>query len=91
MIKTSRKARFFSVVDLVNMLETEVMLGRQGRIAQSLVRVDLLIMDELGNLPFRQSGGQLLFQLISRLYERSSITVTTKPRLRQVAASARQS
>ena len=76
-IRTGRKARFFNVVDLVNKLETEVKLGRQGRIADSLVRVDLVIMDELGYLPFAQSGGQLLFHLISRLYERTSIIVTT--------------
>ena len=76
-VRTGRKARFFNVVDLVNELETEVKLGRQGRIADSLVRVDLVIMDELGYLPFAQSGGQLLFHLISRLYERTSIIVMT--------------
>jgi DNA replication protein DnaC len=76
-IRSGRKARFFNVVDLVNKLETEVKLGQQGRIADSLVRVDLVILDELGYLPFAQSGGQLLFHLISRLYERTSIIVTT--------------
>ncbi|MFN0219241.1 MAG: IS21-like element helper ATPase IstB [Hyphomicrobium sp.] len=76
-IRAGRKARFFNVVDLVNKLETEVKLDRQGRLADSLVRTDLVIMDELGYLPFAQSGGQLLFHLISRLYERTSIIVTT--------------
>lgn len=76
-IRQGRKARFFNVVDLVNKLESEVKLGRQGRIADGLVRTDLVIMDELGYLPFAQSGGQLLFHLISRLYERTSIIVTT--------------
>ena len=76
-IRASRKARFFNVVDLVNKLETEVKLGRQGRLADSLIRTDLVVMDELGYLPFAQSGGQLLFHLISRLYERTSIIVTT--------------
>ena len=76
-IRGGRKARFFNVVDLVNKLESEVKLGQQGRIADSLVRVDLVILDELGYLPFAQSGGQLLFHLISRLYERTSIIVTT--------------
>ena len=76
-IRSGKKARFFNVVDLVNRLETEVKLGRQGRIADRLTRVDLLILDELGYLPFAQSGGQLLFHLISRLYERTSIIVTT--------------
>jgi len=76
-IRAGRKARFFNAVDLVNKLETEVKLGRQGRTADALSRVDLLILDELGYLPFAQSGGQLLFHLISRLYERTSIIVTT--------------
>ncbi len=66
-----------NVVDLVNRLETEVKLDRQGRTADALNRVDLVILDELGYLPFAQSGGQLLFHLISRLYERTSIIVTT--------------
>jgi len=76
-IRGGAKARHFNVVDLVNKLETETKLGRQGRIADRLTRVDLLILDELGYLPFAQSGGQLLFHLISRLYERTSIIVTT--------------
>ena len=76
-IRSGKKARFFNVVDLVNRLEGEVKLGRQGRLADRLSRVDLLILDELGYLPFAQSGGQLLFHLISKLYERTSIIVTT--------------
>jgi len=76
-IRAGRKALFFNVVDLVNRLETEVKLDRQGRTADALSRVDLVILDELGYLPFAQSGGQLLFHLISRLYERTSIIVTT--------------
>jgi DNA replication protein DnaC len=76
-IRIGRKARFFNAVDLVNRLEAETKLGRQGRIADGITRVDLLVLDELGYLPFAQSGGQLLFHLISRLYERTSIIVTT--------------
>jgi len=76
-IRAGCKARFFNVVDLVNRLETEMKLDRQGRTADALARVDLVILDELGYLPFAQSGGQLLFHLISRLYERTSIIVTT--------------
>jgi len=76
-IRAGRKARFFNAVDLVNKLEAEMKLGRSGRIADRLMRVDLLVLDELGYLPFAQSGGQLLFHLISRLYERTSIIVTT--------------
>jgi DNA replication protein DnaC len=76
-IRSGRKARFFNVVDLVNKLEAEAKQGRSGRITDRITRVDLLVLDELGYLPFAQSGGQLLFYLISRLYERTSIMVTT--------------
>jgi len=76
-IRTGRKARFFNAVDLANKLETETKLGRAGRTADGLTRVHLVILDELGYLPFALSGGQLLFHLISRLYERTSIIVTT--------------
>lgn len=76
-IRAGRKARYFNVLDLVNKLESEVKLDRQGRINDRLMRIDLVILDELGYLPFAESGGQLLFHLISRLYERTSIIVTT--------------
>ena len=76
-IRDGAKGRFFNVVDLVNRLETEAKTGRPGRLADALARVDLVVLDELGYLPFAQSGGQLLFHLISRLYERTSVIVTT--------------
>jgi DNA replication protein DnaC len=77
LIRAGKKARFFNTVDLVNSLEAETKLGRGGRTADRLGRVDLVVLDELGYLPFAQSGGQLLFHLISRLYERTSLIVTT--------------
>jgi DNA replication protein DnaC len=76
-IRDGARGRFFNVVDLVNKLEAEGRAGRQGRLADQLCRMDLVILDELGYLPFAQSGGQLLFHLISRLYERTSVIVTT--------------
>jgi len=76
-IRTGARGRFYNAVDLVNRLEAETRGGRQGRIADHLARLDLVILDELGYLPFAQSGGQLLFHLICRLYERTSIIVTT--------------
>jgi DNA replication protein DnaC len=76
-IRSGARARFYNVVDLVNRLEGEARATRQGRLADHLARLDLVILDELGYLPFAQSGGQLLFHLISRLYERTSIVVTT--------------
>ena len=76
-IRAGARGRFYNVVDLVNRLETETRNGRQGRIADHLTRMDFIVLDELGYLPFAQSGGQLLFHLVSRLYERTSIIVTT--------------
>lgn len=77
LIRNGARGRFFNVVDLVNRLETEHRSGKQGRIADYLTRLDFVVLDELGYLPFAQAGGQLLFHLISRLYERTSIIVTT--------------
>jgi DNA replication protein DnaC len=76
-IRRGARGRFYTVVDLVNRLESEARGGRQGRLADYLTRLDFAVLDELGYLPFAQAGGQLLFYLISRLYERTSIIVTT--------------
>jgi DNA replication protein DnaC len=76
-IRSGARGRFYNVVDLVNRLEAEARNARQGRLADHLTRMDFVVLDELGYLPFAQSGGQLLFHLISKLYERTSIIVTT--------------
>ena len=72
-----KRVRFYSTVDLVNALEQEKTQGRAGRIAMSLVRMDLVVLDELGYLPFSQAGGALLFHLLSKLYEHTSVMITT--------------
>ena len=77
LIRNGTRGRFFNVVDLVNRLDTETRNGKQGHLADYLNRLDFVILDELGYLPFAQAGGQLLFHLISKLYERTSIIVTT--------------
>ena len=76
-IRAGLRGRFFNVVDLVNRLESEMRVGKQGRIADYMTRLDFVLLDELGYLPFAQAGGQLLFHLVSKLYERTSIIVTT--------------
>ena len=76
-IRGGARGRFFNFVDLVNKLEAEARSSRQGRLADHLARLDLVVLDELGYLPFAQAGGQLLFHLISRLYEQTSVIVTT--------------
>lgn len=72
-----KRVRFYSTVDLVNVLEREKHDGKAGRIAQNLMRMDLVILDELGYLPFSQAGGALLFHLLSKLYEHTSVIITT--------------
>ena len=75
--RQSKRVRFYSTVDLVNALEQEKARGLAGRIATSLLRLDLVVLDELGYLPFSQAGGALLFHLLSRLYEHTSVMITT--------------
>jgi DNA replication protein DnaC len=72
-----KRVRFYSTVDLVNALEREKAEGKAGRIAGSLLRMDLVILDELGYLPFSQAGGAFLFHLLSKLYEHTSVVITT--------------
>lgn len=76
-IRSGARGRFFNVVDLVNKLEAEARIGRQGRISDHLSRLDFVVLDEFGYLPFAQAGGQPLFHLVSRLYEQTSVIVTT--------------
>jgi DNA replication protein DnaC len=76
-IRAGARARFFNVVDLVHRLEQEGRQGKPGVLAGQLARLDLVVLDELGYLPFAQTGGQLLFHLVSKLYERTSVIVTT--------------
>ena len=76
-VRNGARVRFFNLVDLVNQLEQEKADGKAGRLVDTLVRFDLVILDELGYLPFSRSGGQLLFHLLSRLYEQTSVMITT--------------
>jgi DNA replication protein DnaC len=76
-VKLGNRGRYFSVIDLVNQLEQEKEQGKSGGIANRLSRVDFVVLDELGYLPFSKTGGALLFHLISNLYERTSLIVTT--------------
>ena len=76
-VRHGKRVRFYSTVDLVNALEQEKAQGKAGRIALGLQRMDLIILDELGYLPFSQAGGALLFHLFSKLYEHTSVMITT--------------
>ena len=72
-----KRVRFYSTVDLVNALKQEKVQGKAGRLALSLSRIDLVVLDELGYLPFSQAGEPLLYHLLSKLYERVSVLITT--------------
>jgi len=72
-----RRVRFFSTIELVNLLEQEKASGKQGQLASRMVYADLVILDELGYLPFSQAGGALLFHFIGKLYELTSLIITT--------------
>jgi DNA replication protein DnaC len=72
-----KRVRFYSTVELVNALEQEKATGKAGRLAHQLMHLDLVILDELGYLPFAQAGGALLFHLLSKLYEHTSVIITT--------------
>ena len=72
-----RKIRFFSTIELVNTLEQEKAKGKAGQLAESLTKLDPVVLHELGYLPFSDSGGAQLFHLLSKLYERTSVVITT--------------
>lgn len=76
-VEQGKRVRFYNAVDLVNQLEKEKQAGRAGNLARQLMAIDAVILDELGYLPFPGSGGALLFHLISQLYEKSSLIITT--------------
>lgn len=76
-IQQGKRVRFYNAVDLVNQLEKEKQAGKAGNLAKQLLGVDAVILDELGYLPFPASGGALLFHLISQLYEKTSLILTT--------------
>jgi DNA replication protein DnaC len=76
-IHQGKRIRFYNAVDLVNHLDKEKQQGKAGNLAKQLTAMDAVILDELGYLPFPTSGGALLFHLISHLYEKTSLIITT--------------
>lgn len=77
LIHQKKKVRFYNAVDLINLLIKEQAEQRQGSLIKRLLQVDCVIIDELGYIPFPKTGGSLLFHLISKLYEKTSILITT--------------
>jgi DNA replication protein DnaC len=80
-IRAGARGRYFNTLDLVTRFEEETRIGKAGALAAQLARLDLVVLDELGYLPLARSGGQLLFHLISKLYERTSVSPTSTSHL----------
>ena len=76
-VRTGYKARFFNLVDLANQLEREKVDGVSGRLASQMEKMDILVLDELGYLPFSQNGGQLIFHLLSKIHATTSLIITS--------------
>ncbi len=76
-VRKGFKARFFNLVDLANQLEREVLDGAAGRLAKQMEKMDILVLDELGYLPFSKNGGQLIFHLLSKIHANTSLIITS--------------
>jgi DNA replication protein DnaC len=72
-----RKVRFFRVTELVTLLLEAREERALGRLRGQLARLDLLVLDEFGYVPASQVGAELLFDVISTAYEKTSVIVTT--------------
>jgi DNA replication protein DnaC len=72
-----RKVRFFTATGLVTQLLERREDRQLERSQQQLERMDLIVLDELGYVPFSKAGAELLFEVVSRAYERTSLIVTT--------------
>ena len=76
-IHLGKRVRFYNAVDLVNRLDREKQQGKAGHLAKQLLQIDAVILDELGHLPFPEPGEALLFHLVSQLYEKTALIITT--------------
>ena len=76
-VRKGYKARFFNLVDLANQLEVEKSNNCVGKLVKQIEKLDVLVLDELGYMPFSKNGGQLLFHLLSKTYEKTSVIITT--------------
>jgi DNA replication protein DnaC len=76
-VRKGFKVRFFNLVDLANQLEIEKSNNRAGKLSQQIEKLDVLVLDELGYMPFSKNGGQLVFHLLSKIHEKTSVIITT--------------
>src|SRR5579859_652618 len=78
--RQGRRVRFYNVAGLVNDLIKAQQEYQLSRVMNQICKHELIVLDELGFIPFTQTGAQLLFQLCSALYERVAVIVTTNLR-----------
>ena len=78
--RQSRRVRFYNAAGLVNDLIKAQQEYQLSRVMAQFGKLELLVLDELGFIPFTQTGAQLLFQVCSALYERVAVIITTNLR-----------
>ena len=71
------EVRFYRVADLIELLEKSWEEGRYQALRNRFTKVDMIILDEMGYVPFSKDGAELLFQLISDWYEQKSLIITS--------------
>src|SRR5690625_544824 len=71
------EVRFYRVADLIDLLEKSWTEGRFQQLRNKFKGVDMIILDEMGYVPFSKEGAELLFQLISDWYEQKSLVITS--------------
>jgi DNA replication protein DnaC len=76
-IQQDRRVRFTTAAELTNLLVEAKAQGRLSRKLEQIARYDAVVLDELGYVPFDRQGADLLFNFITRVYERRSLVVTT--------------
>lgn len=75
--RNGQEVRFYRVADLIELLEKSWTEGRFQTFRNRFKKVDLIILDEMGYVPFSKDGAELLFQLISDWYEQKSLIITS--------------
>jgi DNA replication protein DnaC len=76
-IQQEKVVLFFTVYDLINQLVHAKEMNQMERIMKKIQKADLIILDEWGYLPLHQDGARLLFEVISKCYEKRSLVLTT--------------
>ena len=71
------KVRYFTAADLIEVLYRGLADNTVGKIIDTLLRADLVILDEIGFAPLDGTGTQLLFRLVAACYQRRSLAIAS--------------